>query len=106
MKQIESKEQFEIEVCQASRQAPKIVMFTSPTCEPCKRAKPLLEKLGADNLMEIMTIDIANNPELAVAQGIRSVPSLQAFSGGYCVDQLVGLTTADGARNFVEKHAK
>lgn len=106
MKQILSKEQFELEIRQASRQAPIFVMFTSPTCEPCKRTKPVLETIADDNLVTIAIIDIAETPDLAVAQGIRSVPSLMAFKGGFCVDQLIGISTASSAREFVEQHSK
>ena len=56
--------------------------FTASWCGPCKRIKPLIEKIsdGADETkLEVYMIDIDENEELSEELKIRSVPTFYLF---------------------------
>ena len=56
--------------------------FTASWCGPCKRIKPLIEKIsdGADEKkLEVYMIDIDENEELSEELKIRSVPTFYLF---------------------------
>lgn len=52
--------------------------FTASWCGPCKRIKPLIEKLNEgldDSAIEFYMIDIDENDELSNQYNIKSVPT-------------------------------
>ena len=55
---------------------PAIVDFYATWCPPCKQLSPLLEKLAAEHsgAINIYKVDIDEEPELAAAFGISSIP--------------------------------
>ena len=57
---------------------PAIVDFYATWCPPCKQLSPLLEKLAAEHsgAINIYKVDIDEEPELAAAFGISSIPML------------------------------
>ena len=48
--------------------------FGAPWCSPCKDMEPLLSELSTD--IEVVRVDIDQEPEKGMALGVRSVPSL------------------------------
>ena len=63
---------------------PFLVDFGATWCGPCqnlKRALPDIEK-NYENKMQIFTVDIDDNYELAQKYGIRSVPTSIVFDNG------------------------
>ena len=50
----------------------KIFRFTAEWCNPCKMLAKVLEQEGID----IPTIDVDKNKELAAKYGIRSIPAI------------------------------
>lgn len=57
---------------------PAIIDFYATWCGPCKTIAPILEELAAEygDRIVIYKIDTEQEPELAAAFGIRSIPSL------------------------------
>lgn len=59
-------------------QRPAIVDFYASWCGPCRALSPVLEELSDEyaGKMDIYKVDVDENPELAAAFGIRSIPTL------------------------------
>ena len=57
---------------------PVLVDFYSPTCEPCRMLRQLIDErlsaYAAENDVEIVTCDISKNSKLADAFKVRFVP--------------------------------
>ena len=51
----------------------QILFFNSETCQPCALAKKLLTE-EINNNLNIVSIDVANNYELAIEHKVMSVP--------------------------------
>lgn len=68
-----------------------IKIFTSPTCGPCKRYKPLLLEEAEKRGVEVIQVELADDTrEEFEALGIRQVPVTVVFEGDKEVSRLMG----------------
>ena len=60
---------------------PLLVVYTSPTCGPCRRLKPMLAALGESygGAVHVVEIDIERDPEIAEASDVTGTPTVQIF---------------------------
>ena len=71
---------FEHEVLQSGRTV--IVDFTAPWCAPCRTIAPALEELAAESGVDLVSLDVDENPETAARFGVLSLPTVILFAGG------------------------
>ena len=86
-------ENFEIEVLKS--EVPVLVDFWAEWCGPCKMLGPVIDQLADEytGKAKVAKVDIEADDatkELAVAQGVSSIPSLMVFKGGEKVDETIG----------------
>lgn len=74
-----------------------IIKFSSPTCSPCRRMDGELEQLIIDSPYHIVIehIDITRKRDLAVANGVCSVPTLVVKRQGKECWRVVGYKKAE-----------
>ena len=77
---------------------PMIVDFSATWCPPCRQLKPIFEKLAEDfrGRITFVTIDVDENPELAQAYGVQSIPMMVFLNkDGQIQNTLVGFQNRD-----------
>lgn len=74
-----------------------IVDFWATWCGPCKMQGALIEqKLVPEHPeIEVLKVNVDEEPALAARFGIMSIPTLLLYRDGRLVEQVVGLTKPD-----------
>lgn len=68
-----------------------LIDFTAAWCAPCKKLKPILEKIGTDNKnIKIVAIDYDKNTEIVEKYKVDAIPMLMIFEKGKKVWENVG----------------
>ena len=83
-------ESFAAEVLASPR--PVIVEYWAEWCGPCRMVAPVLESIAGDlaGQVELVTINVDENPRTASAYGVLHVPTVSVFSGGQVAAQVIG----------------
>ena len=80
-------EQFDTEVLNCKE--PVLVDFWATWCGPCQMLAPVLEEIAAE--VKVVKVDVDQNPELAMAFGVESIPTVLAFRDGQLLGKSIGL---------------
>ena len=67
---------------------PVLVDFWATWCGPCQMLAPVLEELPQQG--KVVKVDVDENPQLAMAFQVASIPTVIAFRDGKAVNQSVG----------------
>jgi thioredoxin 1 len=83
-----------------------IVDFWAKFCGPCKIMKPMFDKVSEElrtesSQVQLYTLDVEQNRDLAVELGVRAVPTLKSFSGGKEVYSKLGMQTEGQIKELV-----
>ncbi|KAL3623749.1 hypothetical protein CASFOL_032565 [Castilleja foliolosa] len=80
------------------------VLYTSPTCGPCRTLKPILSKVidEFDQNVHFVEIDIEEDQEIAEAAGIMGTPCVQFFKNKEMIRTVSGVKMKKEYREFIE----
>jgi thioredoxin 1 len=81
---------FEKDVLQAEK--PVLVDFWAAWCGPCRRVTPVLEEIASEHAdkIEIVKLNVDENPETAMRYQVTSIPAMKLYSGGQVVKTVIG----------------
>ena len=87
-------------------QSDKLVLvdFWAEWCLPCKKVDPLLAEIANEmgDKVEIVTLNIDENPETTRAYRVMSVPTLTVFKGGEPVNSVTGAKPKSALVKLIE----
>ena len=81
---------FEADVLKSDK--PVVVDYWAEWCGPCRQVAPVLEEIAKEHAdkIDVVKLNIEENPQTAQKYGIMLIPTLNVFSGGEVVKQVVG----------------
>ncbi|MEL7647592.1 MAG: thioredoxin [Sedimentibacter sp.] len=85
-----TRDNFEQEVLKSDK--PVLLDFWATWCTPCKMVSPVIEEIAKEVTdAKVGKINIDEQPELASAFGIMSIPTLAVMKNGKVVSSMVGV---------------
>jgi thioredoxin 1 len=94
---------FEADVIQA--QHPVLVDYWAEWCAPCKKIHVTLDEIAATELgerLEIVKMNVDENPHTAARYGVLGLPTLTIFKGGEPVRSISGAKSKSDLVKFIE----
>lgn len=89
-----TKENFRNEVINSS--LPVLIDFWADWCSPCRSMSPLIDQISEEhNNVRVAKVNVSEQPELAEAFGVASIPAFVLVKNGKIVNQLVGKVPKD-----------
>ncbi|MBF0672243.1 thioredoxin [Salinibacterium sp. dk2585] len=81
---------FEAEVLNSDK--PIMVDFWAEWCGPCRAVSPILDQIASEHSdkLEIVKLNVDDNPQTAMKYQITSIPAMKVFKGGEVVKTVIG----------------
>ncbi|MEA3407145.1 MAG: thioredoxin [Chloroflexota bacterium] len=99
-----SEDTFEQDVLRA--QSPVLVDFWAEWCAPCRMMTPTLEALAQQtgDQLEVVKLDVQENPDMAVRYGVMNIPTLILFVDGEPAERLIGYMPLESMMEDLAPH--
>ena len=96
-----TRDNFQREVLQA--EVPVLVDFWAAWCGPCRMLSPVISEIAAqaEGKYKVGKVNVDEEPELAAAYRISSIPTLLVFRGGTAVASSVGVQSRDDIEDML-----
>jgi putative thioredoxin len=96
---------FQTEVIDRSMTTPVVVDLWATWCGPCQTLGPILDKVVGETggQVELVKVDVDQNPGISQAFRVQSIPMVVAFAGGQPVDAFMGAQPEHEVREFVQR---
>lgn len=96
---------FETAVIERSKQVPVVVDLWAPWCGPCKTLGPILEKVVNERAPKVegVKVNVDENPAVASAFQVQSIPAVYGVAGGKVVDGFLGAQPEQAVAAFVDR---
>jgi thioredoxin 1 len=94
---------FDTDVLQADK--PVLVDFWAEWCGPCRMIAPALEELAEElgEQVQIVKIDIDENPDAPTKYGVRGIPTMILFKNGQQAATQVGAMPKSAIKQWIER---
>lgn len=97
-----NKDNYENEVLKSEK--PVLLDFCAPWCIPCKQITKIIEELDVEqNAVKIAKVDIEECPDIALKNGVMSIPVLIFFKNGKPVDRINGVKSKSTVVSMINK---
>lgn len=97
-----TKENFQKEVKESS--APVLIDFFAVWCGPCSMISPVIDQLSEEvKGVKVCKINVDEQPDLASAFQVASIPTLVLVKNGEVVQKLVGVRPKEEIKKIMEQ---
>jgi thioredoxin 1 len=99
-----SDQEFQTKVLDSA--TPVLVDFWAEWCVPCHMVSPTVEEIGNEQgeKLQVVKLNIDDNPDATRKYGVMSIPSLILFKGGEEVARVVGAKPKDAILRDLSSH--
>ena len=93
---------FDADVLQNSKAV--LLDFWAEWCGPCKMIAPLLDEVAGkyEDKLDVVKLNVDENPNVAQKFGIRSIPTLILFKDGAVQAQMMGAMPKSQLEEFLD----
>ena len=96
-----TKENFEAEVLKSQKTV--LIDFWATWCGPCQMLSPVVDSFAEENPeISVCKVNVDEQPELAMAFGIESIPTLVVMKGGKAVNKSLGVIPKEKITELVK----
>ena len=96
-----TKENFEAEVLKSQKTV--LIDFWATWCGPCQMLSPVVDEFAEENPeISVCKVNVDDQPELAMAFGIESIPTLVVIKGGKAVNKSLGVIPKEKIAELVK----